>query len=157
MQMEDIHEIEDKIDLHSILIDDHQLEPPTPSCEMTTETNLQLLRGDSQMFNEHNYSTKEAKVPVQYKCDDCGYSTNRKNTFVNHLTETCKSRRCKGLLAAKDKKCKYCLKMMRHNALRAHLRHFINSLKANRKPKGKHSSISLQEFVDYLEEIKSKV
>lgn len=161
---------EDEADLHSNLVGDHGLEPGTLSLEIpdttikvesssehsktTTETNCELLRGDDHTFIEHNYSMKETKIAILYNCDDCGYSTSRKNTFMNHLAETCKLRRGKGLLAAKDKQCKYCFKMMRHNALRAHLRHFINSLKANRKPKGKHSSISLEEFNNYLEEIK---
>lgn len=101
--------------------------------------------------SEHNYFAKEHKV--QYKCDDCGYITNRKNTLTNHQAETCHVRRQKGLLSVKTSKCKFCLKMMRHNALRAHLRHVINALKANKSPKG-HSSSSLKEYIDYLEEIK---
>lgn len=106
--------------------------------------------------SEHNYFLKSHKDPVQHKCDDCGYITNRKNTLTNHRAETCEVLRQKGLLAVKNTHCKYCLKKMRHNGLRSHLRHFINMLKANRKPKGKHSSISQQEFLDYLNEIKLK-
>lgn len=102
--------------------------------------------------SDHNYFLKENRVPVQHKCDDCGYITNRKNTLINHLNETCQVRRQKGLLAMKNIHCKYCFKKMRHNGLRSHLRHFIKMLEANRKPKGKHSSISQQEFIDYLNE-----
>lgn len=103
---------------------------------------------------EHSYFSKRCKV--QHKCDDCGYTTHRKNTLMNHQTETCQVRRQKGLLASKNRQCKYCLKKMTHNSLRSHLRHFINALDKKRKPKGKHSAVSLQEFTEYLTEIKLK-
>lgn len=106
-------------------------------------------------FSEHNYFSKKKKA-VQHKCDDCGYITIRKNTLINHQAETCQVRRQKGLLAVKNTYCKYCSKRMRHNALRSHLRHFIKMLKANRKPKGKHSLISEEELTNYLNEIKLK-
>lgn len=131
--------------------DDHEMMTVAePSFEATSDTNT------LHHFSEHNYFAKKHKVPVMHKCDDCGYETNRKNTLINHQAETCQVRRQKGLLAVKDKQCKYCLKKITHNDLRSDLRHFIKVLKANRKPKGKHSSISQQEFIDYLNEIKLK-
>lgn len=110
----------------------------------------------SQQFvavNEHNYSRKKIS---RFECEDCGYVTNRSNTLLTHREETCKIRRRNGLLSEKDKQCKFCLKQMRHNALRAHLKHFIKALKAKKILKGKHALIKLGEFEEYLKEIKKK-
>lgn len=114
---------------------------------------LAKLPTETVTFEPHD-DVGHCKTMLQFRCADCGYVTNRSNTLSTHQAETCEVRRRKGLLAPNDKKCKYCLKEMRHNALRSHLRHFIKSIKANRRPKGKHASVSLSEFEDYLNEIK---
>lgn len=90
----------------------------------------------------------------RFVCDDCGYATNRKNNLTNHRNETCKVRRAHGLLLGSDTMCKICKKPMRHNALRAHIRHFINTLRSNKVIKGKHKDIRLDQFSKYLKEIK---
>lgn len=116
--------------------------------ENETETQPVVLVHDNAIM-------KAVKSSKKYKCENCEYATNKKSTLETHMTETCKIRRRKGLLAAKNTECKYCKKKMHHNGLRSHLRHFIKVLKANRKPKdSKHSMISLEEFNFYLREIK---
>lgn len=104
-------------------------------------------------------SAKSVKHSVKiHKCMDCSYTTDRKHTLRTHQAESCAERRIKGLLAVKDKRCKFCSKQMSHNGLRSHLRHFINSLTKNGQPegltKGKHAKISLVQFNNYLNEIK---
>lgn len=145
--MEEIH---GERDLCSVLEDE------TKECALMAAEVAEPINCNQPEHEEHNYARKQPMNPLKYQCEDCGYSTNRKNTLTNHRAETCKMRRRNGLLTEKDKMCKYCFKKMRHNALRAHLRHIINTLKANGQPKGKHSGISLQEYNDYLEQIKLK-
>lgn len=107
-------------------------------------------------FDEPKKTVVIDERKFKHKCDDCGYETSRKNTLTTHRRETCKERRSKGLLAEPNTYCKYCFKKMRHNALRSHLRHFIKMVSTNRKPKGKHSSITKEELVAYLNSIKLK-
>lgn len=115
---------------------------------------------DADAYETYEESKPNSMVtvssPAQHKCHDCGYVTSRKNTLTNHLNETCKVRRAKGVLKSKDVQCKYCRKQMTHNALRSHLRHFIKMTAQNRKPKGIHGSVSKEEFEKYLLEIKLK-
>lgn len=117
-------------------------------CRNTSEV------GVGQYSTEQKYAVKN--VPVNYKCGDCGYCTDRSNTLDTHRNESCPVRKALGLLTPKDKECKYCSKKFRQNALRSHVRHFIDMLKKNKQPKGKHARISLEEFKQYLTEIKLK-
>lgn len=120
---------------------------------------LSDVNGDDEAIEAQevlNSLQDETKKTKKHTCADCGYKTYRKNTLRNHQAETCKVRRQKGLLEAKNSHCKFCLKTMRHNGLRAHVRHFIKMLTENRKPKGKHAGITKEEFIAYLSDIKSK-
>lgn len=120
------------------------------SAESDKSTDIEKIH--MHHLNEHNYFSKTQKV--QHKCGECGYTTDRSNTLLTHQMESCSVLRKKGLLMPKTNHCKFCMKQMRHNALRSHLRHFINMLNSNRNPKGKHASISKEQFVEYLNEIK---
>lgn len=106
--------------------------------------------------NPNSMATATVSSPVRHRCHDCDYATDRKSNLTNHLNETCKVRRAKGLLKSKEVQCKYCEKKMTHNALRSHLRHFIKMITQNRKPKGIHGQISKDELTKYLIEIKFK-
>lgn len=138
-EMEEIHgdsNIESILSENSMM----EIEMRPPECEENATMNIEL---------------KEPKILKKFSCIDCGYLASRLNALSTHRAQHCKMRRDKGLLAEKKKQCKYCLKKMHHDALRSDLRHFIKMLESNRKPKNKHASISLEEFIDYLHEIKT--
>lgn len=88
-----------------------------------------------------------------YRCNDCGYTTNRKNNLQNHFNETCKIRRQKSLLSVKDKECRFCFKSKRHNGLRSHIHYFIKMFLQKKTPSGLHGTKNLQDHLDYLDEI----
>lgn len=157
MEME-MQEVNSVTNLVSILSDE-QIEEQSFEIQ-----SLQVHHDVSAIFgNTANEKMKESveNTAVQMKnksnlllCDDCGYFADRKNNLFTHREETCKVRRELGLLAPKDKECKYCHTKMRHNALRAHLRHLIKAKKAKKNINRKHALVELNELVNYLEEIK---
>lgn len=98
-------------------------------------------------------STKTEAIDKKFVCDDCGYTTNRRNNLTNHERESCKVRRKNGLYGPGTERCKYCSKNMTHNALRAHLLNSIRTIKKNAIPK-EHTTVTLNELTDYLNEIK---
>lgn len=147
-QMKEVHA---DTNIESILSEETMME-----IEVQTSDGNAMMDIESNVLAQNEHHAKKPKNLMKFQCDDCGFLTDRKNALNTHRDEHCKTRRLKGLLAEKDKQCKYCLKKMTHNALRSHLRHFIKMLKSNRKPKKKeHASISLEDFMDYLHEIKT--
>lgn len=147
-EMEEIHDT----NIESVLSEDTMMELEVQSPECNENAMMDI---ESKVLTQDKHLAKKPKNLMKFQCDDCGFVTDRKNALTTHRDEHCKTRRLKGLLAEKNKQCKYCLKKMRHNALRSHLRHFIKMLKSNRKPKGGHASIALEDFMDYLHEIRT--
>lgn len=120
-----------------------------------SRTSMSDVSDSNGQTNEQPPIVVPAPVKLsQFKCNDCGYITRRKNNLTVHLAEHCKIRRRNGQLAAKDIECRFCFTKMTYNTLRRHLKHYITMLTTNKTLTQPHAKFTLTNHQNYLADIK---
>lgn len=93
--------------------------------------------------------TAEAGILV-YRCEDCGMTTKKKSSFLDHKAEFCVKE------AVKDMLCSVCKKPHTRRSLRVHLGGMVRSLTQGRTLRGEHAKYTLEQHQALLDSVKLK-
>lgn len=85
---------------------------------------------------------------AKYRCPDCVFITNKKDSLVGHRVEFCVNP------PIKDRDCKFCGKGFTRRGLRVHMDQYVTK---KHKPSGKHKNVSSKDHLAYLDQIKSEM
>lgn len=121
---------------HKADVSDDKVEQTAPLHSTVSKKKAQTKKGADEMQS------------YKFKCPDCQYGTNKKNTFDVHRAEFCINP------PVKDRECKICGKFFTRRALRVHLDQYT---KTKHKATGKHKDVSLSDHQAYLDEIKAEI